>query len=128
ARQDDMAGLICDETGKAMWESKAEASLLASKVEITLDESEHAGLRRVSGYEVPLNETKSGRCWFRPHGVMAVLGPFNFPAHLTNGHIIPALAMGNTVIFKPSDKTPAVGQLLAEFLHEFGYRSRCPFS
>ena len=118
ARQADMAGLICDETGKAMWESKAEASLLASKVDITLDESEHAGLRRVSGYEFSLNETKSGRCWFRPHGVIAVLGPFNFPAHLPNGHIIPALAMGNTIIFKPSDKTPAVGQLLAEFLHE----------
>lgn len=118
ARQADMAELICDETGKAMWESKAEASLLASKVDITLDESEHAGLRRVSGYEVPLNETKSGRCWFRPHGVMAVLGPFNFPAHLPNGHIIPALAMGNTVIFKPSDKSPAVGQLLTQFLHE----------
>jgi succinylglutamic semialdehyde dehydrogenase len=49
---------------------------------------------------------------------MAVLGPFNFPAHLPNGHIIPALAMGNTVVFKPSDKTPGVGQLLAEVLDE----------
>src|SRR5882724_13095538 len=49
---------------------------------------------------------------------MAVIGPFNFPAHLPNGHIIPALAMGNTIVFKPSDKAPAVGQLLGELLQE----------
>ena len=47
-----------------------------------------------------------------------MLGPFNFPAHLPNGHIVPALAMGNTVVFKPSDKAPGVGQLLAEFFDE----------
>ena len=51
---------------------------------------------------------------------MAVIGPFNFPGHLPNGHIIPALATGNTVVFKPSDKTPAVGQLIARMIHEAG--------
>ena len=51
-------------------------------------------------------------------GVMAVLGPFNFPAHLPNGHIVPALLMGNTVVFKPSDKAPATGELLARWLDE----------
>jgi succinylglutamic semialdehyde dehydrogenase len=49
---------------------------------------------------------------------MAVLGPFNFPAHLPNGHIVPALAMGNTVVFKPSDKAPCTAQLLVEFLEQ----------
>lgn len=117
-RVDQIADLICDETGKAMWDAKAEASILAGKVDITLDSSANFGLTRVTGYELELGETKTGRCWFRPHGVMAVLGPFNFPSHLPNGHIVPALAMGNTVVFKPSDKTPAVGQLLAELLDE----------
>ena len=70
------------------------------------------------GYDLAINYTRPGRCRFKPHGVMAVIGPFNFPAHLPNGHIIPALLAGNTVVFKPSDKTPAVGQLLSELLRE----------
>ncbi len=116
--QDDIATLIRDETGKVMWDSKAEAGLLGAKVDITLDSSDIGALRRVSGYEIDLAATRKGRAWFRPHGVMAVLGPFNFPAHLPNGHIIPALAMGNTIVLKPSDKTPGVGQLLAELYQD----------
>ena len=54
----------------------------------------------------------------KPHGVMAVLGPYNFPAHLPNGHIVPALIAGNVVIFKPSEKTPAVGEFLTRCFHE----------
>ncbi|MEG1215068.1 MAG: aldehyde dehydrogenase family protein, partial [Leclercia sp.] len=42
----------------------------------------------------------------RPHGVLAVFGPYNFPGHLPNGHIVPALIAGNTVVFKPSELTP----------------------
>ncbi|MBC7835661.1 MAG: aldehyde dehydrogenase family protein [Phycisphaerales bacterium] len=120
ARAEEIAGVICDETGKVMWESRAEAGLLAGKVDITLEDAAkpEAGLRRVAGYQLKLSDSRAGKCWFRPHGVMAVLGPFNFPAHLPNGHIVPALAMGNTVVLKPSDKAPAVGQLLAEFFHE----------
>lgn len=121
--QQRMADLICDETGKVMWEAKGEAAALASKVDITLDTSPIGGLARVNGYEFELGAAggggqKTARCWFKPHGVMSVVGPFNFPAHLPNGHIIPALAMGNCVIFKPSDKAPGVGQLLVELLVE----------
>ena len=56
----------------------------------------------------------------KPHGVMAVLGPYNFPAHLPNGHIVPALLAGNAVVFKPSEKTPAVGEMLVRLYHEAG--------
>jgi acyl-CoA reductase-like NAD-dependent aldehyde dehydrogenase len=118
SRAADMARLIALETGKALWDARAEADLLAAKVDITLDDSEHGGLRRVRAFEVSLGGTRRGRTFFRPHGVMAVLGPFNFPAHLPNGHIIPALALGNTIVFKPSDKAPAVGQTLATWLRE----------
>lgn len=121
-----MAELICDETGKVMWEAKGEASALASKVDITLDLSATGGLKRVDGFEFEMGGQKTGRAWFRPHGVMAVVGPFNFPAHLPNGHIIPALAMGNTVVFKPSDKAPGVGQLLVELLAEALEREAAP--
>src|SRR5690606_6710549 len=56
----------------------------------------------------------------KPHGLMAVLGPYNFPAHLPNGHIVPALLAGNAVLFKPSEKTPAVGEMLVRLYHEAG--------
>lgn len=118
ARENQVADVICDETGKALWDAKAEASLLANKVDITLDDSATGPLRRVTGFELPLSASRTGRCWFRPHGVMAVVGPFNFPVHLPNGHIVPALLMGNTIVFKPSDKAPACGQMLAELLDE----------
>lgn len=117
-RADDIASLITDETGKALWETTGEAAALAAKVDITLDASPHAGLSRVAPFAMDLSETRQGRCAFRPHGVMSVIGPFNFPAHLPNGHFIPAMAMGNTIVFKPSDKTPAVGQMLAELMLE----------
>jgi len=113
-REGAIAELIADETGKVMWDSKGEAALLGAKVDITLDETATGAMRRVSAFEVPIAAGRVGRASFRPHGVMAVLGPYNFPAHLPNGHIVPALAMGNTVVLKPSDKTPAVGQLLGE--------------
>lgn len=114
---DRIAGLITDEMGKTLAESKIEAKALAEKVSITLD---RISLRRVEDYEVAVSETRKGFCRFKPHGVMAVIAPFNFPAHLANGHFVPALLMGNTVILKPSEKTPAVGQLLAELMHEVG--------
>lgn len=117
-RSGELGGLISDETGKALWESNAEAGLVGAKVDITLEEGEFSGRHRVSDFEFALNESKTARCHFKPHGVLAVVGPFNFPAHLPNGHIIPALLTGNTIVFKPSDKAPAVGQYLVEMLHE----------
>ena len=52
--------------------------------------------------------------------MLAVLGPYNFPAHLPNGHIVPALLAGNAVVFKPSEKTPATGAFLLECYHAAG--------
>ncbi len=117
-RESSLAQLLSDEVGKVLWDAKAEAGLLASKVEITLDAAKEGGLARVTPFELPLTATRTGRCDFRPHGVLAVIGPFNFPMHLPNGHIVPALAMGNTVVFKPSDKAPACGQALVELFDQ----------
>lgn len=115
---DRIAGLICDESGKTMAESRFEASALIGKVDITLDPA--GAWSRITDFEVPVSATRRGINRFKPHGVMAVIGPFNFPAHLPNGHFIPALAAGNTIVFKPSDKTPAVGQKVAELWEEAG--------
>jgi succinylglutamic semialdehyde dehydrogenase len=116
ASVDELTTLIRDEVGKVAWDAKAEAQLLATKVDITLDPD--GALKRATDDDLTLSPSRAGRCSFRPHGVMAVLGPFNFPAHLPNGHIVPALLLGNTIVFKPSDKAPAVGQFLANLFHQ----------
>ncbi|GJQ28233.1 MAG: N-succinylglutamate 5-semialdehyde dehydrogenase 1 [Phycisphaerae bacterium] len=116
ARAGDLATIIRDETGKVTWDALGEAQLLATKIDITLDPD--GPLRRVTGFEVSAAGTRRGACWFRPHGVMAVLGPFNFPMHLPHGHLAPALLMGNTAVFKPSEKAPASGQALAMLWQE----------
>jgi succinylglutamic semialdehyde dehydrogenase len=113
-----LSAAISREVGKVRWEADLEAKIVAEKVTITLEERV---LARISGFEVAAGPGKTGICSFRPHGVMAVLGPFNFPAHLPNGHFVPALLAGNTVVLKPSEKAAAVGQLLAELAHEAGF-------
>jgi succinylglutamic semialdehyde dehydrogenase len=116
-RAAELADLITDEMGKTLAESRFEAAALASKVDITLDDY---SIGRVAGYEVAVSASRAGYCRFKPHGVMAVIAPFNFPAHLANGHFVPALLMGNTIVLKPSEKTPGVGQMLAEMMDETG--------
>lgn len=113
-----IARCITREMGKTLAESRLEAKALGEKVAVTLDPISQA---RVRSYEVPIAQTRLGVCSFRPHGVMAVIAPFNFPAHLANGHFVPALLAGNTVVLKPSERTPAVGQLLAELSAEAGF-------
>jgi succinylglutamic semialdehyde dehydrogenase len=112
-----IAKLITREMGKTLAEARQEASLLADKVDVTLEDRVRA---RIASYEVPGAGTRVNRCTYRPYGVMAVVGPFNFPAHLPNGHWVPALLAGNTVVFKPSERTPAVGALMAELMAEAG--------
>ena len=112
-----LARTITAEMGKTLAESRAETKLLQDKVAITL---EAATLSRVRDFAVDAGAGRHGGCTFRPHGVMAVVGPFNFPAHLPNGHWVPALLLGNTVVFKPSDRTPATGQVMGEIVVEAG--------
>jgi succinylglutamate-semialdehyde dehydrogenase len=113
-RESELVALIGREVGKPAWEARAEAQALASKVDITIDE----GLTLVRGFRLEDGRLETR---FRPHGVMAVLGPFNFPLHLAHGHVVPALATGNTVVFKPSEVAPACAQAYAEAAEEAGF-------
>lgn len=113
-----MVEAIAREVGKPVWESKTELTAMTNKVDVTIGDS----LKLIQDYELPqIMDNTLGVCRHRPLGVMAVIGPFNFPGHLPNGHIVPALLTGNTVIFKPSEKAPLVGQLMAECFHEAGF-------
>ena len=101
------AEVISRETGKPLWESEGEVKSLISKVDFVLKE----GLKRVQEFAVP---KANGRVRFKSRGLLLVIGPFNFPMHLPLGQILPALALGNTVLFKPSEKTPASAQKLTQ--------------
>ena len=114
-RAAEIAEAISRETGKAMWETQAEATIMQGKVDISIRAyNERTGERS--------NDMAFGRAVLRhrPHGVAAVLGPFNFPGHLPNGHIVPALLAGDTVVFKPSEEAPLTGQIMVECLLEAG--------
>ncbi len=113
---DAFAELIARETGKPLWEARTEVDAVVNKVEISVTAyAERTGQKKLDS---ALQGSAAVR--HKPHGVMAVLGPYNFPAHLPNGHIVPALIAGNTVVFKPSEKTPAVGEFLVKCFHKAG--------
>src|SRR6476659_10498377 len=108
------AEVIARETGKPVWEARTEVGAVVNKVEISVEAyAERTPQRKM---EAALGNRIAVR--HKPHGVLAVLGPYNFPAHLPNGHIVPALIAGNAVVFKPSEKTPATGSFLVQCLHK----------
>ncbi|HEY9091619.1 succinylglutamate-semialdehyde dehydrogenase [Parasphingorhabdus sp.] len=116
AHSEELAELISRETGKPLWESRTEVDSVINKVDISVTAfAERTPQRKLSS---PDNMRAALR--HKPHGVLAVLGPYNFPAHLPNGHIVPALIAGNTIVFKPSEKTPAVGQFMFEMFEKAG--------
>ncbi|MDB2439806.1 succinylglutamate-semialdehyde dehydrogenase [Hellea sp.] len=116
AAKESMGELIAKETGKQLWDALGEGGALSSKVDISLTAYED----RTGALS---QDTAFGHAALqhRAHGVMAVLGPYNFPAHLPNGQILPALIAGNTVVFKPSEQTPAVGEALIKLYAEAGF-------
>ncbi len=115
-RMDPFSDLIARETGKPLWEARTEVESVIAKVEISIDAyNERTRQRRTDG-EVHSRQVLR----HKPHGVLAVLGPYNFPAHLPNGHIVPALLAGNAVVFKPSEKTPGTGSMLVDCYHAAG--------
>src|SRR5687768_9820788 len=115
-KKDEFADLIARETGKPLWESATEVDAVVNKVDISVSAySERTSQRRMEG---ALGARAAARR--RPHGVCSVLGPYYSPAPLSNGHIVPARLGGYGVVFKPSEKTPAVGEFLVRQYHEPG--------
>ncbi|MEO5865590.1 MAG: succinylglutamate-semialdehyde dehydrogenase [Sphingomonas sp.] len=116
ARAEDFADTIARETGKPLWEARTEVDSVIAKVDISVAAyTERSAQRRL---DAPMGSRMALR--HKPHGVLAVLGPYNFPAHLPNGHIVPALLAGNAVVFKPSEKTPATGAFMVDCYHAAG--------
>ncbi|WP_413060279.1 succinylglutamate-semialdehyde dehydrogenase [Sphingomonas carotinifaciens] len=121
AKSDAFTDLIARETGKPLWEARTEVDSVVAKVDISV--SAYADRTSQRRMEQPMGARIAVR--HKPHGVLAVLGPYNFPAHLPNGHIVPALIAGNAVVFKPSEKTPAVGAFMVDCYREAGVPEGC---
>lgn len=115
ARREELALLIAKETGKPLWDAVGEVTAVIGKIAISIE-----AYTRRSGEQRAEADGVRREVRHRPHGVMAVFGPYNFPAHLPNGHIVPALLAGNTVVLKPSEETPAVGEWMAGQWHLAG--------
>lgn len=113
--QDELTRLISNESGKPLWEAKTEAQAVIAKINISIRAYEE----RTQDTWIEEPQSKTG-VTYKPHGVMVVLGPFNFPAHLSNGHIVPALLAGNTIVYKPSELTPGVAAFITECWNKSG--------
>ena len=113
--KEEFALLVSNETGKPRWECLTEIGAMVAKLAISVQAYEE----RCPNRSKPVGEASSV-LRFRPIGVMAVFGPFNLPVHLPNGHILPALIAGNTIVFKPSEQTPASGEFMIKLLEKAG--------
>ena len=115
---DRVAAVLADEVGKPMWECLEEANALAGKVDLTIAAMHERAVdtqRELAGFR--------GAVRHRPHGVFAVFVPYNLPAHLPNGHLLPALLAGNTVAIKASELAPRTSMLMVELLLAAGLPS-----
>jgi succinylglutamic semialdehyde dehydrogenase len=113
--QQTLAALIGRETGKPLWESATEVTTMIAKIEISIK----AYMERTGERATPQADA-TAVLRHRPHGVVAVFGPYNFPGHLPNGHIVPALIAGNAVVFKPSELSPAVAEMTLKIWQSAG--------
>jgi succinylglutamic semialdehyde dehydrogenase len=115
ANKAQLAEIIARETGKPMWEAQTEVTTMVNKVDISIK----AYHERTGERAAPMGDAQAV-LRHKPHGVVAVFGPYNFPGHLPNGHIVPALIAGNTVVFKPSELTPWTAQETVRLWAEAG--------
>ena len=110
-----LATTIAIETGKPLWETRTEVGAMIGKIAISVRANEE----RTGTVENPMPGAKAF-IRHKPHGVVAIFGPYNFPGHLPNGHIVPALIAGNTVVLKPSELTPMVAQEMVKLWLDAG--------
>jgi len=109
-RKEEFAEFIARETGKILWDARTEVVAMIGKFTFALN-----AFYERTGEKFGEGQGFKSALHHKPHGVVAVYGPYNFPAHLPNGHIMPALIAGNAVIFKPSELTPLVAEKMAEY-------------
>ena len=110
-----LADGIVREIGKVRPEARTEIDALVARfdfVRMQVDRDLKGGV--VDGFP-------SERLAWRAHGVVGVVGPFNFPLHLCHAHVVPALLLGNCVVIKPSEVALLTAERYAEAADEAGF-------
>ncbi len=115
ANKAELTRIIASETSKPRWEAATEVTAMINKIAISVK-----AYHTRTGEQHTEMPDGAATLRHRPHGVLAVFGPYNFPGHLPNGHIVPALLAGNTVIFKPSELTPLTGEAVVKLWEQAG--------
>jgi succinylglutamic semialdehyde dehydrogenase len=119
--KDRFADLIARETGKPLWEAATEVDAVVGKVDISVSAyGERTSQRRMEG---ALGAKVAVR--HKPHGVLAVLGPYNFPAHLPERPYRPGADCRQCRGVQAEREDAAVGALLVELLHQAGVPEGC---
>lgn len=113
-RKEALADAIVVEIGKIRSEARLEVASLVGRFDLALDRVKN-DLRSGTLPGFPSEALR-----WHPHGVVGVIGPFNFPMHLSHAHIVPALLLGNTVVLKPSEVAPLCAIRYAEAAHAAG--------
>ncbi|HEU5058622.1 MAG TPA: aldehyde dehydrogenase family protein [Kofleriaceae bacterium] len=113
-RADKLGHLVTSEMGKPLAEAVGEVKSCADGTPDTLREVAEA-----VAPEVLDDGRVRSTVYHDPFGVCACIAPWNFPFAMPHWMVLPALATGNSVILKPSEQTPLVGQAYADLLNEF---------
>src|SRR3954469_12410793 len=114
---DNLATLMARECGKVVTECRAEVIEGLHMIQCVCGTG-RMPMGDVLSSEIPEKDTFMRR---KPWGVAAVITPWNFPFAVPLWMLGPSLLEGNTVIFKPSEDTPAIGQRLIELFAEAGF-------
>jgi acyl-CoA reductase-like NAD-dependent aldehyde dehydrogenase len=118
AQRETIIALLINEAGKNKTDAEAEFELLGKKITLSLSACAERTPQVV-------NATTEPQRYWKARGVAAVFGPFNFPLHLLHGLVVPALAVGCTVIAKPSERCPRLGQLYAQLIAQTSLKNAC---
>ena len=111
ARADELADLATKEMGKLRSDAEREVAGFTAMVKAELAEVQEA--LAPQSFTTDSNVTELVRM---PHGVVAAITPWNFPVGMPLQILGPALAAGNTVVFKPSEHVPLTGRVIAEIV------------
>lgn len=119
-RKREIATVISQDCGKPVRDAELEVSRAVTTFQVSAEES-----KRIYGYSEELfppvgSDYSLGLTVREPVGIVCAITPFNFPLNLAAHKIAPALAAGNTVIFKPSEQTTNTAELLVNLLTEAG--------
>lgn len=120
--RDEIVDVISREAGKPRVEAIFSELLLILDLAGFLARRAPQWLRRerISHHNIAF-KAKSARLEYEPHGVIAIISPWNFPFAIPMSQVIAAVVAGNTVILKPSELTPATGALVGELFRRAGF-------